>query len=96
MIREREIERKLKKMIEGYGGVCLKWNSGEAGVPDRICLLPGGTVIFVETKKPKGGRLSKLQEYQLDRLYNLGFRTWVLWNDDDFLALDMIIRERAL
>lgn len=96
MIREREIERKLKKMIEGYGGVCLKWNSGEAGVPDRICLLPGGTVIFVETKKPQGGRLSKLQEYQIDRLRDLGFRCWVLWNDADFRALDMIIRERAL
>ena len=50
---EREIESKLKKPIEHLGGLCLKFvTPGFTGVPDRIILLPGGRVVFVETKAP--------------------------------------------
>ena len=50
---EREIESKLKKPIERLGGLCLKFvTPGFTGVPDRIILLPGGRVVFVETKAP--------------------------------------------
>ena len=50
---EKDIERKLCHIVEDHGGMCLKWVCpGWAGVPDRICLLPGGRVFFVETKIP--------------------------------------------
>ena len=51
---EKEIEAKLVDVVKRHGGMCLKWVCpGWAGVPDRIVLLPGGKVIFVELKRPK-------------------------------------------
>lgn len=84
---EKEIEEKLRKMVEHHGGRCLKWVCpGWGGVPDRIVLLPGGRVIFVETKRPKGGVLSALQEKWQKWLTELGFECWVVWSETD-LAL---------
>ena len=48
---EKTIENKLKKAVVKRGGLCVKFVSPSfAGVPDRIVLLPGGQVAFVETK----------------------------------------------
>lgn len=50
---EKEIESKLIQPIRDMGGQCWKFTSpGYTGVPDRIILLPGGVVRFVETKQP--------------------------------------------
>lgn len=90
-VMEREIEAELVRMIEAAGGKCLKWVCpGWAGVPDRICLLPGGKVFFVETKRPKGGRLSKLQEYWGKQLVKLGFRWYTAYDKTDLLLIRML------
>lgn len=50
---ERDIEKKLIRPVRELGGLCLKFETpGYTGVPDRIILLPGGRVVFVETKQP--------------------------------------------
>jgi hypothetical protein len=41
----------------------------------------------VETKKPKGGRVSKLQCVQHDRLRRLGQRVEVVWTKEQADAL---------
>lgn len=83
-VLEKEIEAKLVKIVKDAGGLCLKWVCpGFAGVPDRICLLPGGRVIFVELKRPKGGVLSRRQVWWRDKLTSLGFAYYVIWNQDD-------------
>lgn len=79
---EKDIEQKLRKMVEKRGGQCLKWVCpGWSGVPDRIVLLPGGRVVFVETKRPKGGRLSELQKWWAKKLIDLGFNYWTVWDE---------------
>jgi hypothetical protein len=89
---EKEIEKKLRQMVEKHGGLCLKWVCpGWSGVPDRIILLPGGVVIFAETKRPKGGKLSSLQEWWVRKLRGLGFRSAVVWNLVDVETLELII-----
>ena len=85
---EKDIERSLRRMVEEADGRCLKWVCpGWSGVPDRIVLLPRGRVVFVETKRPKGGELSELQKKWHEWLRALGFHVWVVWNDDDLLRL---------
>lgn len=86
---EREIEARLVRMVKNRGGLCLKWVCpGWAGVPDRIVLLPGGRVVFVELKRPAGGRLSRRQVWWADRLFELGFRHWVVWDTQDLARFE--------
>ena len=86
---ERDIERALVGMVKRHGGLCLKWVCpGWSGVPDRIILLPGGRVLFAETKRPKGGEVRKLQDWWSRQLKRLGFTVWVVWNKHDIDTLE--------
>lgn len=70
--KEAQIERKLVAAVRSTGGMCLKWSSpGTAGVPDRICLMPDGRVLFVEVKTPTG-RLSSVQVAMHRRMSAIG------------------------
>lgn len=71
-MRESEIEKILVEEVRSAGGIAYKFSSpGNDGVPDRLIVLPGGRVIFVELKT-KRGKLTKLQKMQLNRLWNRG------------------------
>ena len=47
-------------------------------MPDRLVCIPGGKAIFVETKRPKGGRLSHIQRYRHKELRLMGFDVRVI------------------
>lgn len=80
---EKEIEKRLAKGIKKLGGRTYKFISpGNAGVPDRIVVLPGKKPIFVELKTEKG-KLTKLQKSQLKKLIDLGQRVEVLYGIDE-------------
>ena len=90
---EKDIEQRLRHAVEAHRGLCLKWVCpGWAGVPDRIILLPRGRVMFAETKRPKGGELSRLQKWWHKRLRLLGFDVWVVWTFGDVATLELIIK----
>ena len=73
MILEKDIEAALKRRVEFAGGKCIKFMAvSESGIPDRIVVLPGGRGVFVELKRPVGGRKSPIQEYQVKKLRSLG------------------------
>lgn len=75
---ESYYEDKLRKRVKalGHGARCLKFESpGFSGVPDRIILLPGGNLIFVEMKQP-GKKERKRQEYVHGVLRGLGFEVF--------------------
>lgn len=87
-MRERDIEVKLRKSVEAQGGICWKFVSpGTVGVPDRIILMPKGTIAFVEVKAP-GEVPRKIQLKRHRQLRALGFRVYVL---DDRNKIDEII-----
>jgi len=77
-MREMLIETNLIKVTKAQGGKCWKFVSpGTAGVPDRICLFPGGRVVFVETKAT-GKKARPLQEKRHNELRALGFTVLVI------------------
>ena len=70
---EKDIERKLRQRLEAMGCLCLKFESpGFAGVPDRIVMMPGGELFFVELKAP-GQRERPRQEYVQRIFRRMGF-----------------------
>lgn len=75
---ESEIEKILKREIRKAGGEAYKFVSpGNAGVPDRILVLPGGRVIFAELKSSTG-KPTRLQSFQINRLTKLGAKVFVI------------------
>lgn len=77
-MREKTVEQKLVMAVKKMGGVCPKWVSpGFDGMPDRIVLLPGAKIGFVEVKAP-GKKPGPLQASRHGLLRRLGFRVYVL------------------
>ena len=73
---ERDIEKRLIRPVRELGGLCLKFvTPGFTGVPDRIILLPGAHILFVETKKP-GKKERPRQELVQGILRRLGFTVY--------------------
>ncbi|KZE79296.1 nuclease [Paenibacillus elgii] len=67
-MRERDIEKYLYEQVKAAGGWAPKWESpGNSGVPDRIVILPGNKILFVELKAP-GKKPKPLQLAQHRRL----------------------------
>lgn len=85
---EREVEARLVSGVKKLGGIAYKFVSpGNAGVPDRVVILPDGRVIFVEMKTASG-RLSALQQRQIARIAKAGGQVRVVYGKsgvDDFL-----------
>lgn len=81
-MREKTVEQKLVKEVKAAGGICPKWTApGFDGLPDRIVLLPGGRMGFVEVKAP-GKKTRPLQESRHGLLRSLGYRVYVLDDPD--------------
>lgn len=79
---EKHIENKLKKEVEKKGGWCVKFVSpGTRGMPDRKIFMPGGAEYLVETKS-KTGVLTPIQKSAHKRLEKLGFKVWIVKNEE--------------
>ena len=89
---ESQLEARLVQGVKRAGGLCLKFVSpGCTGVMDRIVLLPGGRVVFVELKQPRG-RLSARQKLMTEELRRLGMEVRCLWSPGQ---VDAFLVERA-
>lgn len=82
IMREKTIETKLADAVKSRGGLAPKFTSpGFDGMPDRIVLLPGGRVAFVEIKAPR--KVPRpLLEARHRLLRQLGFTVYVLDDAD--------------
>ena len=75
---EKDIERWLGNQLKKLGCIYMKFVSpGNDGVPDRIVVLPGGSVIFIELKSTQG-KLMANQRVQISRLRKQGAIVFVL------------------
>ena len=87
-MKEKVIETKLVKKIKATGGLALKLSCpGFDGMPDRLVLLPGGVIAFVELKAPsKKPRPLQLARHKL--LRGLGFPVYII---DDEPQIEMLL-----
>lgn len=85
---EKKIEKYLVEAVENLGGLCIKFPPlFFRGFPDRIVLLPGALIVFVETKAP-GETPRLIQKKVHAKLRRLGFRVEVL---DSYESIDGFI-----
>ena len=89
-MREKDIEQKLAARVKAMGGIAPKFTSpGFDGMPDRLVLLPGGRMGFVELKAPgKKPRALQLARHRLFR--RLGFKVYVI---DEINQIDSVLEE---
>lgn len=85
MTREATLEGRCVRWASAQGCLALKLWPTRAGLPDRLLLLPGGRVWFVEFKIASG-RLSPIQGRVIEQLRALGFRADVVRDFDSFKA----------
>ncbi len=77
-MKESELEKEFCAAVSHAGGKAYKFISpGNAGVPDRLVVLPGGRTGFVELKQA-GSRPRKLQQFRMRELERLGCYTAVV------------------
>jgi hypothetical protein len=89
-MREKDIEIYLRDRVKKAGGKAYKFESpGNDGVPDRIVILPGNRIYFLEVKAP-GKKPRPLQVKQIRDLTNLGCDARVIDSRD---AVDEFITE---
>jgi hypothetical protein len=87
---EKRIENRLKILVTKAGGKAVKFVSpGNAGVNDRLILLPGKRMFMVELKAP-GKKRSPLQEKWARDMESLDFTVYCL---DTIEAVDQFIWE---
>jgi len=82
---EKDIERKLSRLVRLRGGLFYKFNSpNNPGVPDRIVITRNGT-YFVEIKSVIG-RLSAMQAQKINEISNHGAKVRVVYGWDSAKA----------
>ena len=85
---EKYLERKLGEELRKVGGWAVKFPASfVAGLPDRLCLLPGGRVIFAEIKET-GKKPTEIQKFIHGKLRGMGFEVLVV---DSYSIIEDII-----
>lgn len=75
---EKQIEQALTKEVKARGGWCIKLVSPSmSGLPDRMVLMQGGRIGFVELKQ-KGKKPRPLQVRRIQQLQQLGFQCFIM------------------
>ena len=92
---ERDLERYLVKRVREVGGHAYKFVSpSNRGVTDRLVVLPGGAVWFVEVKT-EGGRLAPLQKLFIELMKQLDQNVIVVWSKEDVDAFIAALPRRS-
>jgi len=78
--RERTTANLLKKWIKLLGGFIVKIvGEGYNGIPDYLCAF-NGELYLIETKRPRGGRLSPIQDECHKQFARRGIQVRVITN----------------
>lgn len=92
---EKKLEEKFRIAVKQAGGKAYKFTSpGNDGVPDRLVILPGGQIGFVELKQ-KGKKPTALQTRRIQELQGMGCKVYVLDDPEDIETVIFSIAENT-
>lgn len=74
---ESSLEKFFRERVRLLGGMAIKMTPTEAGLPDRMVVMPGGHIFLCELKTDTG-RVSPIQKVKHARLEKLGVQVHVL------------------
>ena len=81
---EKYLENKIRYAVEKQKGMSIKLSSSLIkGLPDRLNILPGGLVHFVEVKS-SGKKPTKMQQYVIGKLKELGLKVYIVDSKETF------------
>lgn len=85
-MQEKTLEQRICRYVRLCGGRAYKFVSpGCPGVPDRLCIMPYGFIVFVEVKRPgRDNGLSLKQKKIIKQLRAMGQHVWVINDFNDF------------
>jgi hypothetical protein len=85
-ILERTLQAKCISWAKQHRVLSLKVE-GIVGIPDRLFIGPHGTTLFIEFKRPGGGRVTEAQRYWVRELNKRHVEAYVVDNFDEFCVL---------
>ena len=92
-IEEKKVEKYLVSSVKLLGGEAYKFTSpNRRFVPDRLCVLPFGIVLFVEVKGSKG-ELHSGQVREINRLRAKGHAAVVVDSIETVTELMDMVRD---
>lgn len=79
---EQQIQKKITKWLEDNGCYVVKViSASKSGIPDLLVCTTKGYFIGIEVKRPETrNNVSKLQEYNIDKIEATGGYALVAWN----------------
>jgi hypothetical protein len=81
-VKESTLEKRLTRAVKDSNGLCIKLPAFlYRGIPDRLILLPGARIYFVELKAVRG-RVSPHQARFIKFLRTLGFPSDIIQGED--------------
>nr|DAX70216.1 MAG TPA: Nuclease [Caudoviricetes sp.] len=95
---EKQLENRMKKYLSNKNIYHFKVHGNgfmRSGIPDLICCV-NGHFVAIEIKRPDGkGKVSKLQEIEMDRIKRSDGIAVVMNNYDEFVKFISEIKNGA-
>lgn len=84
LTKEVDVQDTLRKRVLSLNGLFVKIMAASLiGFPDALCLFPGGRLVLVELKRPKGGVVSGGQSTLSRVLLAMGFDVRLITTMED-------------
>ena len=81
---EKSLERGFVRRMKEKGLMVVKnQDPMMCGMPDRVVILPGGKVVWIEFKS-RGKRPTELQDHQIERLRGMGHAVIVVSDKESY------------
>jgi Holliday junction resolvase len=78
MTPEGKIQKSIRLKLQRDGWLVIKlMMCSLSGVPDLMC-IKAGRIVFIEVKRPDGGKLSEIQKFRIQQMQDMGCEVYVM------------------